>query len=317
MLTREDRIALRERVKIKLESIPEGKRIHLDKELVENLLFEVANLKAELFDGKNTTQYESTCKFVVWSGDFLQKLDLSEVSFDDVIWDPIYMGWDCFINNDINYYDGIREINLANTNARIDFSKSYYSKLLLETRCKHISAHIHDCNFENVDLSSNTLLDSEFNVACENVNFANTGIKINIDRAVAFFNEEGFPPFYSCNFTGLDFSDYTVSSNLVTYGDNNYENASCNYTNTGLKIVIDPEDETSDNELDDQKSCLFYMIKSNRLTGTYIDGIKVDSSSDYMKFIDLLGKSEDKHIEELTNSIYNIIDEQTRDRGNR
>lgn len=90
---------------------PEGERIHIQKEILEQLLFGTVIM--------DTPTGQVLVKYIVWSGDFLSKIDLSEISFDDVL-------WDINVEDDDNYYseNEIYEINLSNTNAHIDFSKS-------------------------------------------------------------------------------------------------------------------------------------------------------------------------------------------------
>lgn len=154
-LNKQGRDELRAKVKELLESVPEGQRIHLEKDIVEALLFD--SFKCEREKGKIFG------KLIVWSGPFLSKLDLSEVSFDDVVWDgPSASGW--YTEN-----DKVESIDLSNTNARIDFSKSFYAKGKFERNW------IQDCNFANVDLSNN-LLDGAYSI--NNCNFSNTGLNI-------------------------------------------------------------------------------------------------------------------------------------------
>ena len=120
---------LREIIKQRLDKVPEGERIHIEKSVLEILLFDSVN------DGNGLCP--------VWSGSFLSKIDLSEISFDDVLWiDATY----------------------ENTNARIDFSKSASSRV-----------DITRCSFKGTDLSNNKLR----HIKCmQDVNLSNTGINL-------------------------------------------------------------------------------------------------------------------------------------------
>jgi hypothetical protein len=76
-LCRKDRDELRDEVVKLLNNVPFGKRISLDKDLLDELLFEEVLLNKET---------GVKMKIPVWSGVFLRKLDLSDVNFDDVSW---------------------------------------------------------------------------------------------------------------------------------------------------------------------------------------------------------------------------------------
>lgn len=64
LLNKEDKEKLRKNVAEQLMKVPEGRRIHLPKELVETLLFEK----------KIEKKTKDIVKFVVWSGPFLRNL---------------------------------------------------------------------------------------------------------------------------------------------------------------------------------------------------------------------------------------------------
>ena len=64
---------LRANIEEQLKQVPDGQRVHLDKELLEDLIF---------FKGKNKDG--RVIKVPVWTGHFLRKIDLSEISFENV-----------------------------------------------------------------------------------------------------------------------------------------------------------------------------------------------------------------------------------------
>lgn len=94
--------------------IEDGKRLKLDLSLLNELLF---------------ATYKDGIKFIVWSGPFLRKIDLSEVNFDNVYWE---------------YDRSNRTTDLSYTNARIDFSKAYGTSII-------------NCNFSHMDLTESNI----------------------------------------------------------------------------------------------------------------------------------------------------------------
>ena len=108
--TREE---LRRMVEAKLKNVPEGTKIHIDVSLLAELLFE-----EEILD--QTTG--NIGKIPVWTGDFLRKIDLSEVSFDGVCWDAEgYLS----PQKEKKYSEAISNIDFSYTNANIDFTKAF------------------------------------------------------------------------------------------------------------------------------------------------------------------------------------------------
>lgn len=73
-LTNDQKTDLRYKIKRLLESDEVKERIKIDKELLEQLIFDEGNYKG------------ARCKVVAWSGSFLSKIDLSEIDFDNVLW---------------------------------------------------------------------------------------------------------------------------------------------------------------------------------------------------------------------------------------
>ena len=70
-LNQKDKIEFRNFLKEELQKIELGlEKIKIPKEILEQLIFDINS--------------ETCAKKIAWSGDFLQKLDLSEISFDNV-----------------------------------------------------------------------------------------------------------------------------------------------------------------------------------------------------------------------------------------
>lgn len=103
-----------------LRHVPDGSKISFCKEFLERLLFDdIRSLNDVVYyNGEivnlNKFTVDLPFKVPVWSGEFLKKLDLSEVSFEDVLWDSrCHIDVDSSVDQSICY---------SNTNARIDFS---------------------------------------------------------------------------------------------------------------------------------------------------------------------------------------------------
>lgn len=209
-----------------LNDVPEGERIKLNKELLEQLIFDAYVEKREM-DDKNIS--DVLVKYVVWSGPFLRKLDLSEVSFDNVMWQIDYDSEQFFERGSTNRYieKGIKEIDLSGTNAVINFNKII----------KNFTTYIAYCNFSGVDLSNNCL--SNFYI--ENCVFDNTGIRLSFDCDECALVRSSF--------RNVDLSYLTVDEiNFGFPGDYEEHSIYCtDLTNTGIRIrVSEVEDEIKD-----------------------------------------------------------------------
>ena len=212
---------LRYLIEEKLVDVPEGERIHLDKELLEQLLFETSLV--ELSDIDEMTGKKIIAKNLIWSGSFLSKIDLSEVSFDDVIWNVIYDEGVYFANDEINLYEkyGIKEINLSNTNAKIDFSKSFGRKYKNDWEVELMC-----CNFSSTNLSNNLI---DYNFTAEKCNFSNTSLSVMFKSGCSI-------RFYTSILSGLDLSKCVVDETAFGEEYQQYVFFDCNLSNTGLKV---------------------------------------------------------------------------------
>ena len=161
-----DKEILKEEIIKKLEK--SKVKLVLDKDLLESLLFEEVILNGKKY------------KKIVWQGDFLRKIDLSCINFDNVIWNGI---------------------DLSHTNANIDFS----------TSCDGI---VENCNFSYVNLeksnvsSLNCIVESDFSYSKADI------------RLYDKDGKENFSYFYKNNLCGLDLSKYCIfAKDLVNYKD--------------------------------------------------------------------------------------------------
>lgn len=261
-LNEEGKNELQNRILELLMKVPEGKRIRIEKELLEELLFQTV-----IYDKKNKKSF----KLPIWTGTFLEKIDLSEVSFEDVSWD-ILAGvseedkamrlFDDDIKETYHIENAWRpDIIYANTNANIDFTKSWEYKTFQEIK-------LCDCDFSNTDLSSNDM--SHFTYAY-NCNFSNTGLKLpDLNQGATF-------KIYNSTLDGLDLSHYTVDI-LSLLDDTGCFNDNCSFSGTSLHIVnlskstlLNASPENSQLYLTVLKS----MFVDGYFDGCYINGLYI------------------------------------------
>ena len=245
VLNKKEKATLRKMIVDELKMVPNGYKIHLDKELLEELLFDEVVLE----EGK-----EIVAKLPVWSGHFLRKIDLSEVSFDGVCWNKMYFKPD--LEN--KYAKKLSNIDYSYTNARIDFSKSY--DVLSRPNDKRI--HVTDCNFEGVDLSHNKF--GKLHVSFCNSNLKKTKIILKEVKSLSI----------TCsNFEGVDLSFLSVDLEKMLAGYASVALDGSNFAYSGLRIRGDLDSLycgylTSFNK----------AVKSNCLVGCYLNGNLIFSS---------------------------------------
>lgn len=272
---------LRKTIIKKIKDLPYGRRAHIDKELLESLLFK------KIVYNKDTGE---TLKLPIWSGDFLKKIDLSEVDFEDVSWSLFVEDTYDFPEEDYKEfmdketYDEMEfilpklklgdRVNYSETNAKIDFKKSFEYK-------KKGRINIMFCNFSYVDLSNNTLDGTSNLFEC---NLSNTNIKFDISQA------KSFGQFMCCDLTNIDLRNF--SCDLFQYSDERSIFDDCILTNTGANFTFD----LNSDYLEKRKNFNNYpspetYVESGRwkedicnvlpyITGCYINGKKVLSSEE-------------------------------------
>lgn len=290
-----DKKILRKKVESLLLNVKEGEKIHLDKDILEELLFDKYLEKSKGWAVKFYDVKESILvKYLTWSGDFLQKIDLSEISFDNVMWDVNYYEEKntCFEVTS-NRYEGVNSINLANTNAHIDFTTSSFGNTYNEL-CISIS----NCNFANVDLSNNILRNEWYII--NNSDFSNTGLQIDFDKNNLAYLE-------NCNLSGLDFSKYTVNSYHFILDDQDvgFHSENCNFANTGIRIFT--RNSENESELYKEKIDSFRnMLKKGYLNGCYIND-KLITTKEARKE---RAEQERRKYLEFSNNIFESVQEQ-------
>jgi len=302
-LNKKGKDELRARIEEQLSAVPEGQKIHLEEDLLESLLFDT------IVCNKKTGE---TVRLPIWSGEFLRKLDLSGISFDNVAWslitepgrdtgyDEVFdrETWERF--NTLGAYDREQRVNYSGTNAHIDFSKSWETK--------HGSFDLINCDFSNVDLSHNDMS----RVGCiYNCSLSNSGIVLLPEMFKSNTNR-----FSNTDFTNVDLSGFTINGRTLVEGmDECLFDENCNLSNSGIKITISSEDVApKESGLDDSgvdpnyiKRHLYDMIEAGYLDGCYINGerreLSQDGNEEYEKYKDGLISSVSRSIAEQTGSL--------------
>ena len=186
---------LRKEIYEATKNIPNGERLKIDNNVLDELIF----FKGKMIDG-------TLFKIPVWTGDFLSKIDLSELSFDGVRFDLPYCKE--------NFYNQLD-----------DDTKKYFTEVWVTAGWGVIPFEIYyppylDNEGNIYDFKSSDEFECKFKMKYKNdylVNFANTNI-----------NLKSLPErLMNCNFANVDLS------NLHPFF---LEIAKCNFKNTKLNI---------------------------------------------------------------------------------
>ena len=275
-----------------LKKVPDGQRVEIPLDVLDELIF----LKIKDLD-------DEIIKFPVWTGQFLRKIDLSKLSFDNVHWSPaLYDGSayfsinklsnfgqdakdeDCFVvpivgRSDILEMDVNDVIDLDNL---IDFSFTNINPNI--TPIFSEKANMYSVNLEGVDLSS-------LKLSCSNLRHCNLkDTKLNISYEYDNFDIYSF---YGSNLTNCNFTskDYDLIKVFYYYDYDGDLSLFPNFVNTGLKFVYNHNDiksifDSSFYNHADVKSnfdeFLSKLISSGKIDGCYLNGNLVNSN-DYMK----------------------------------
>lgn len=258
---------LRKDIERFLQDVPADQKVTVSKELLEQLLFEeiILNRKRNI-----------VIKLPVWSGEFLQKIDLSQIDFSNVSWAAL----DYFRNNrnfiknsnsiaeylynldeNRNYCDRtsfvvrlhelknlerlfVSKVNYNGTNANIDFSKSFES--LHQNDIKVMGCSFENCNvYFSKKFRSFYLADSDF-----------SNSRMTLPNNVSDLNVK------ECNFENCDLSRTTFDiTRMLLFGLNLN-----NLKNTGAKLVFK-----------NYKEIYFIMLKQKLLTGCYLNDTLIEN----------------------------------------
>ena len=265
-----ERENLRKSVEEILEKSPEDQRVPISKNLLEQLLFEEVILNEE---------ENIVIKLPVWSGEFLQKIDLSQVDFSNVSWSALYYlakyknffdhmnpitDYICQFNKN-NKFDN-REVilnrlmkienlerlfegrvNYSGTNANIDLSKSFEA-----LHCDMIN--VSGCEFKGCKVVFSKKLNN-FNL--NDCDFTNSTIKL--PKVVKDTSVK------ECVFENCDLSESFFDITTMLSEGKNLNNLK----NTKVKLFFR-----------DSKIDYFTIFKQKLLAGCYLDDELIDDEID-------------------------------------
>lgn len=255
-LNKQGREELRKLVEKELKDKTVEGRIKLDKDILELLLFETISYKKDS---------PGVVKIPVWSGPFLQKIDLSEISYEDVSWTLMKEGsvvskafdkdsWNWFNKSYQSIFS--TRIDYSNTNAKIDFNKSFEYKQIGEVM-------IMNCSFAGTDLHD---VDTSHFTYVQGCNFSNTRLVISEQ-----LKKVTFPVFHYTVLSGLELGDIVIRAIDIASNGGPLIGLGCNLSNTRIAIVSKSEDFTDDNH----KKNFRTILASGDLNGCYINGKRV------------------------------------------
>lgn len=265
IMKKEEIAILREKVKKYLETYCNHEKVIIPKELLEGLLFEVVevNIKGKWYK----------VKVPIWSGDFISKIDLKEITFQDVLWNyDICMALNsvfdqlieiiCQIKSTNQAYTNIPyEINYANTNAQIDLSESFLFNFGKSSGIQKYNGLISvaRCNFSGTDVKIGEGVKAiQFSYS----NFSKSGISI--------------PNIESIHLNDTDLSDNDLS-NLYINGLS-YHFSGTNFRNSGINISIDISKLESYIKMDDKYfKKLFLTMLNDYFVGCNVNGNYLNS----------------------------------------
>lgn len=218
-----------------------------------------------------------------------------------------YIGIDNYDDYPIDdkFYDSVSDGNLdfgvnvdrrnpvcyANTNARIDFSKSFDAK-------NGNRIYICACNFANVDLSNN-ILDKDKTIFIWASNLSNTNITLPND--VKKINVMG------SNLSNLDLSELTIDA-VAVVTDVNFEDT--DLSNTGVRIsLVTDELKNSGNRYDKYLRAIREYVENNWV-GCYLNGKLIKSSDEKKQCAEVTrGEYEQYKSQEFANILGSIAEQ--------
>lgn len=302
-LNKKNRDELRAKIVEQLKEVPEGQKIKLDKELLEELLFEVVTLNKEK---------GIIVKLPIWSGDFLRKIDLSQVDFTNVSWSILsfteaddyniyYEGIDANVEAEQKIEKIIKDkvnegfilsngyvVSYNGTNANIDLTKSFeaiYGNIIT----------LRGCGFTGLDFSHQDLSNID-ELELRHSSIADTALTI---------PESLYLNGYRSSFSGLDLSSWTLDDECCFK-----DFPKCNLRNTGLKLIFKSESIKKlidDHHIDDGD---IEEAMNNYLVGCYINGKKVLSSAEKEAQALQIKTEYEKMKDEIFTSVLGSIEEQ-------
>ena len=320
-----------------------SKRIKINKEFLEELLFEIVYIE------RDNIKYK--IKVPVWSGLFLKMIDLSEVDFSDVAWSLFSAEykeyWHTFF--DSRTFESLKKTlypsklfpsnkekkeplckfetfepnyvhNFSGTNANIVLTDSFEAKFF------H-AIMLNNCDFTGLDFSKTNFVIPRviYQIKLNESSIAYTGIKIPKNKLFAFYS----------NLDSIVLSSKRIFiEKYISDGCPPYEDLSfCNLRNTGINIIYDigrmrkarynSMDGSNSNQFD---GCTFSNVLrraycSGRLDGCYLINDNLYYSKDNSdgqkpsrKGVLVLTKEvRDRQKEIILKELYNTVESRYRD----
>lgn len=267
-LNNKGRVAFRERIAKKLADIEfnPNKRIKLSKDKLETLLFD--------YDEKKK------CKKIGYTYEGLCKLDLSEISFENVDLECEY------------------PIDLSNTNITINFNEIYKVDEVGKFYIKNI-------NFANTDLSSTVYYNNNNSF----IHIVYSFINCNLSNTHFNFSDDDME-FKNCDFSNNDFNGLELccyGSNGLIWDDTTFTN--CNFSGTGASVCICKyKDETFSPKAAEAQ--IGKLVKEHYLDGCIVNGHLMKSIEQRKEEAKELKEQYDKFFSHYINDTLDIIDEQ-------
>ena len=304
-LNKQSKDELRKKIIEQLKEVPIGQMVQIDKETLEDLLFETITV-----DKEKGIQV----KLPVWSGEFLRKIDLSQVDFTNVSWSMLGVD-DSYVEdviwNDFDRYgieldeqtmsiikriqkDNEERFELANgyavgyfrTNARIDLSKSFEA-----IHGNEIS--IRGCDFGGLDFSQQDLSNIK-SIFVHSSNLYGTKLPIGNIPLDA----------WGSDFNGIDLSTKKIDALQYMLGEYS-QLASCNLTNCGVQIILDSE-KFSDGKYKEE----LQQAMNEDWVGCYVNGKRVLSNEEKQTTATEKREEYEKMKDEIFSSTLGSIEEQ-------
>lgn len=199
-------------------------------------------------------------KFPVWTGSFLRKIDLSTVSFDNVLWNEESFRELC---GELGCTTGT--IVLSHTNAKIDFKKSFWLKRVGKDYSDSFVSLSH-ADFSYMDLSKS------------NLSAIPGAIKTDFSHSIGDFAPIFLihKKFLNCNFEDINLGRFEEQERSVSEIYSDF--IDCNFSNTRLGLTYSQNEDGL--ELGKR---LGQNIRSCKLVRCQINGISVKSREDLLK----------------------------------
>ncbi len=260
----------RERIAKKLADIEfnPDKRIKLSKDKLETLLFD--------YDEKKK------CKKIGYTYEGLCKLDLSEISFENVDLECIF------------------PIDLSNTNITINFNEIYKGDEVGKFYIKNI-------NFANTDLSSTVYYNNNSGF----IHIVYSFINCNLSNTHFNFSDDDME-FKNCDFSNNDFNGLDLCCNggsgALLWDENKFFN--CNFSGTKVSVHIGNFYKDDTYSPDAATEQIGKLVKNHYLDGCVVNGHLMKSIEQRKEEAKELKEKYKEFFSHYINDTLDMIDEQ-------